>query len=90
MGQNISVEPKKQNIPDNEDDFNESNFIVSDSDDIFISSQEASKDYEYNDFRDEGTAWIGGSRHSLREPHRHNREVEQRLLKLRIQLKNEK
>lgn len=90
MGQSISVEPKKQNIPDNDDAFNEEDFIVSDSEDLLIPSQDTSKDIIYNDIRDEGTTWINGSRHSLRESHRPNQGVEQRLMKLRIQLRGVK
>lgn len=90
MGQSITVKPKKQVIPDNDDSFHESDFIVSDSEDPFITSQETLKDFTSNDFRDEGTTWVNGSRHSLRETHRFNQSVEQGLLKLKLQLRNEK
>ena len=53
-------------------------------------SQDLPRYFKDDDFKDEGTIWMNGSRHSLRESHRFNQAIEQRLSKLKIQLKNEK
>ena len=84
LGQNIIVNHKKQKVSNNDDSVYESDFVVSDSEDILISNQNIENNYDQN----EGTAWIDGSRHSLREQHRSNKQVEQRLMK--IQIKNDK
>lgn len=90
MGQNILVEHKKQAIPNNDEPFEESDFIASDTEELFIMSQDLPRYFKDDDFKDEGTIWTNGSRHSLRESHRFNQAIEQRLSKLKIQLKNEK
>lgn len=84
LGQNIIVNHKKQKVSNHDDSFYESDFVYSDSEDILIFNQKIEKNYDQN----EGTAWIDESRHSLREQHRSNKQVEQRLKK--IQIKNDK
>lgn len=87
FGQTLYIEHKKQKVHDIDESLFDPGFIVSDSADILISSQENDKNHIDND---KGTGWIDGSRHSLREPHHSNQQYEQSLIKLKIQRKNEK
>ena len=86
MEQKIKVEHKKQKSLENDDQQDESDFVVPDSAEILISSQDMNKETQHYEQENIGTAWIGGSRHSLREQHQPNKGIEQRLMKLKLQL----